>query len=129
MTQCKCYGTALCSGIYTHTHRVQGPCLMMWGSVGLHTPIMTQCNCYCMHCIGYLRAKHFERAECLEGCRDLMQEFSLYVCVRSTVVMMAFTHIGHLMGMYAKTLIVLSPRLPHCVLGATHTHTKCRDLV
>ena len=94
MTQCKCYCTALCSGS-THTHRVQGPCLMMWGPVGLaHTNYDTVQ--LLLHCIGYLRAKHLERAECLEGCRDLMQEFSLCVCVRSTVVMMAFTHTGHL---------------------------------
>ena len=87
---------------------------------------MTQCNCYCMHCIGYLRAKHLERAKCLEGCRDLMQEFSLYVFHSGDDGI--HTHgTGHSMPRHSLSSLPIY----HIVFWElhTHTHTKCRDLV
>ena len=83
---------------------------------------MTQCNCYCMHCIGYLRAKPLERAKCLEGCRDLMQEFSLYVFHSGDDGI--HTH-GTPMGTVCQDIhCPHSPSTTLCSGSYTHTHTQ-----
>lgn len=54
--------TTLCSGSYTHTHKVQGPCLMMWAPVSTHHVCMHANTIAALHV-----SEHYIRDQTFKG--------------------------------------------------------------